>query len=199
MSDACRTLDTRMGSTSRRAPTKKSVIVDAWKELSSASAGARELQLIQQRLVEILGEGAVESPAAIARTLADNGVRLRHPEVLNSNSGWRERRMYGLLSPEELDLTTLAKATSTVLSLDALNREFEFAGDSQGVQHLRGLVQQLKLELEQVSGSREVASQTRQVAGEVREWLRVWLQNPVIFSEWLSLRLSSDDFTKKFG
>jgi|SRR4030095_1790960 hypothetical protein len=188
-----------MRSTKKHGHTKRDVILDAWHELGTNSAGAKELEFIQQKLVETLGEGAVESPAAIARTLADNGVRLRHPEVLNSNSRWRERRMYGLLSPEELDLTALAKATSTVLSLDALNREFEFEGDSQGVQHLRGLVQQLKLELEQVSGSREVASQTRQVAGEVREWLRVWLQNPVIFSEWLSLRLSSDDFTKKFG
>ena len=188
-----------MAPTRKQSRTRKDVILDAWNELSADSAGGRELQAVQQKLQETLGEGGVESPAGIARTLADHGVRLRHPEVLKFDSRWRELRLYGLLSPEELDFRTLANATAAVTGLDSLNRQFEFEGDTQGVQQLHELVRQVKSELQQVSISQEVSSETRQLATEVLDWLTIWLQNPLIFEEWLSLRRASSEFARKFG
>ncbi|HEY3581509.1 MAG TPA: hypothetical protein VGK82_13225, partial [Pyrinomonadaceae bacterium] len=57
-------------------------IIDWWSENGNESAGAAELEQIQQSLVERFGAQGRQSPATIARTLADNGVRLKHPEVL---------------------------------------------------------------------------------------------------------------------
>jgi hypothetical protein len=66
------------------------VIIAVWEELDCDSVGEAELHSIQQTLRTRLGEGAVDSPAAIARVLAEEGATLRHPEVLTFDSRWRE-------------------------------------------------------------------------------------------------------------
>ena len=38
----------------------------------------------------------------------------------------------------------------------------------------------------------------RELAREVAQWLTIWLQNPQIFGEWLSLRRSTADFQVRF-
>ena len=61
--------------------TKRDLIIEVWEALDCESVGARELEQIQRVLSETLGAGAIESPAAIARVVADEGAALRHPEV----------------------------------------------------------------------------------------------------------------------
>src|SRR6266508_2157384 len=39
------------------------------------------------------GPGSEESPAAIARVLADEGAELRHPEVIELDARWREAKI----------------------------------------------------------------------------------------------------------
>jgi hypothetical protein len=34
---------------------------------------------------------------------------------------------------------------------------------------------------------------------EIAEWLKVWIQTPSLFADWLELRRRSPDFQKKFG
>src|SRR5687768_8988441 len=73
--------------------TKDDLIVEVWQHLGDPSIGAAELREIQSALNEQLGEGAVDSPAAIARLLADEGAELRHPEVVECDATWREAKM----------------------------------------------------------------------------------------------------------
>ena len=57
------------------ARTKHDLIIEVWEYLDCESVGARELEQIQQALGERFGAGALQSPASIARTVADEGDR----------------------------------------------------------------------------------------------------------------------------
>jgi len=72
---------------------KRELILNAWEELDCESVGRKELEQLQQSILEVLGEAAVDSPAAIARIVADEGAHLRHPEVLEYDSEWRQQQL----------------------------------------------------------------------------------------------------------
>src|SRR6266852_484964 len=78
---------------SSRASTRRDLLIEVWEALDCESVGARELEQIQQVLHEKLGAGAIESPATIARVVADEGAALRHPEVFESDLKWREGKL----------------------------------------------------------------------------------------------------------
>jgi hypothetical protein len=161
-------------------------ILDWWAENGDEAAGAVELDQIQQALAQRFGASGRESPASIARTLADNGVRLKHPEILEADVRWRQQ--VALFTSEELNFTNIDVAVAFVEKL---------AGLPQGSE-LRSFVLQLKGELETIAKSMRVQLPERLIALEVAHWLTVWLQNPVIFSEWLVLRRESAEFRERF-
>lgn len=168
---------------------KEQVILEVWDETGQETAGAAELEVIQQALVEKFGAQGRESPASIARTLADNGVRLKHPEVFEADVRWREREVFTPFSYDELNFTTIEAALAWIEKLTALPPED--AG-------LRRFVVQIKTELEALAGSKKISLREREVAGEVAHWLAVWLQNPPIFADWLSLRRQSAEYRERF-
>jgi hypothetical protein len=154
---------------------KQQLIVECWKQMCKDSAGASELAAIQEAIAEHFGSGQILSPASIARTLADEGVRLRHPEVLEADRRWREQQQ--TFTSEELNPETL-------VFIERLERG-DFAQES-----VRETVRQLKTELQ------VLASRGHKPASEYVQWLTVWLQNPAIFSDWVALRrrkLATDD------
>jgi hypothetical protein len=166
---------------------KEQLILAVWDETGQDSAGAAELELIQRALFEQLQ--ARESPAVIARTLADHGVRLNHPEVLEADSHWREREVFSFFSAEELNFRTIDDAAAWIEKVSALPQQDE----------VRGPVLLLKMELASVVASGEVPPEQREIAAEVAHWLTVWLQNPSIFADWLALRRQSPEFCERFG
>jgi len=163
-------------------------IVDWWTENGNEPAGAAELDQLQQAMLESLGAQGRESPASIARTLADNGVRLKHPEILEADVRWREREQVSLFTSEELNFTSIEAAVTYVEKL---------ADQPQGPE-LRSFVLQLKTELESVAKSMKIPLPDRLIALEVAHWLTIWLQNPPIFSDWLVLRRESAEFRERF-
>jgi hypothetical protein len=44
-----------------------------------------------------------------------------------------------------------------------------------------------------------VAPEKRAEKQEIVEWFTIWLQNPAIFENWVSLRQNSPDFQERFG
>jgi hypothetical protein len=163
-------------------------IVDWWTENGDETAGAAELDLIQQALLERFGAQARESPAAIARTLADNGVRLKHPEILEADVRWREREQVSLFTSEDLHFTSIDAAIAWVEKLKLIDDHSK----------IRTYILQLKVELESVAKSMRVPLADRLIALEVAHWLTVWLQNPPIFAAWLVLRRESAEFRERF-
>jgi hypothetical protein len=167
---------------------KEQLILDAWAEMGKESAGAAELDLIQEKLLEKFAGQARESPAFIARTLADQGVRLRHPEILEADVRWREREVFAFFTAEELNFATIEDAAAWIQKLGALEPQPD----------LRSHVLQVKTELGSVAASKQVPATEKEIAAEVAEWLTVWLQNPPIFADWLVLRRQSPEFRERF-
>jgi hypothetical protein len=165
--------------------TREQLIVETWDRIGKEVVGAADLNLIQAALAERFG--AESSPALIARVLADHGARLAHPEILQTDVRWREGRR--LFTPDDLSFDSITSAFAFIEKLQQANDQ----------PALRQSVQQIKLELEYLATSSKAPASRRVVAREVAQWLTVWLQNPQIFSEWLELRRSTNEFRGLFG
>lgn len=164
--------------------TRELLIIDAWKPLDKDVVGADELELIQETVLKQFGTSL--SPASIARALADHGVRLGHPEILQTDLRWRESNV--LFSVEDLTLDNFGAATRLMDKVETLRRQFEKEGAM--LEHLYQEVRQIKGELQLIGTN---------LARELEQWLAIWLQNPGIFKEWLELRQATDEFRTRFG
>ena len=154
------------------------MIVEVWERTGLDVVGAGELSLINDALVQRFGSES--SPASIARVLADHGARLGHPEILQADSRWREQQH--LFTPDDLAFDTIDAADAFIAKLQQLPK----------TQSLRQSVQQIKQELDFLATKLPIAR-------EAAQWLTVWLQNPMIFTEWLDLRRSTAEFQELFG
>jgi hypothetical protein len=168
--------------------TRDEFIVEVWDLIEKDVVGASALVLIQDAVVERFGNEAIPSPAMIARVLADAGSKLGHPQILETDSRWREERQF--FNAEELAFDTLDAALAFIDKLQQSDPTDE---------RLRLSIQQVKMELEVVAASQKISQKRRELAREVAQWLTIWLQNPKIFPEWLTLRRSTPEFQQLFG
>ena len=181
-----------------RARTKHDLIIEVWEALDCETVGARELKQIQNVVSQKFGAGSADSPASIARTLADEGAVLRHPEVLILDTEWREQELSVLIPPDELSFSGLAEASASIKKLDTLRRKFEQNREPQKLDRLREMTLQFKQDASGMARSKTVERQKRLEAKEIAQWLTVWLQSPDIFEDWLSLRQRSPVFMHQF-
>jgi len=188
-----------MSATKWRARTVSDLIIEVWEALDCESVGARELQQIQEALRERFGEGAVESPASIARTVADEGAVLRHPEVFDFDAEWRDQKLGESRLPSEFNFTTLSHASESFVKLDHQRQQLEGANDEKGLKLLRDLVTRVRAESQLIAQSKIIDDTGRAQAKEISNWLTVWLQSPELFLDWLDLRQRSPEFVKKFN
>jgi hypothetical protein len=135
-------------------------------------------------VVNELNEDA--SPAAMARTLAERGTALVHPDVLNEDAHWRSARMF---TAEELNFDNMAAAITWMEKLAT-------RPDNRA---LRQAVLSLKRELALIVASVRTNEPDRWLAEEVGQWLTIWLQNPQIFLDWFALRQNAAEFRERFG
>ena len=180
-----------------RALNKEELIIEVWEALDCESVGAQEIGRIQEAVRERFGEGAVESPAAIARTVADEGAALRHPEVFEFDRNWREGQLTHLAVADELDFSTFETAFASLTKLNQAHEQIE-KNDQQGVKRLRSVVEAARRHVLLTARSKIIAVDEREQAQEIAQWLGVWLQSPVLFHDWLDLRLRSDEFNNRF-
>jgi hypothetical protein len=180
------------------ARTKPDLIIEVWEALDCESVGAGEIEQIQQALREKFGEDTLESPASIARTVADEGAVLRHQEVFECDVKWRERLISAVAPLESLGFSSLVEASESIRKLESWRRQFEEAGKQVDLHRLQELALKARQELQLVARSRVVETRARLEAGEIVQWLRIWMRDPAIFEDWLSLRKRSVEFVEKF-
>ena len=188
-----------MAATHWLARTTPDLIIEVWEALNCESVGARELEQIQEALRARFGEGAVESPAAIARTVADEGAVLRHPEVFDYDAEWRERKLAETRLPEEWSFANLSQASESFVKLDEQRQRLEGANDEPGLKRLRDLISRVRAESQLIAQSNIIDDAGRAQAKEIANWLMIWLQSPELFLDWLDLRRRSPEFVEKFG
>ena len=194
-----------MTRTISKARTKRELIITAWDDLGRTMVGASELRKIQSAIRDQFGAGAVESPAAIARVLADEGAELRHPEVIEFDARWREaeikRKSKGLGSGEDSKgkPLRLKQAEALIKRLERMRTRSEQTGDKAALQRARGTAVKAREVVESLAKNRTLDQEIREEQTEIVEWLAVWIQTPKLFTEWLELRRRSADYRAKFS
>jgi hypothetical protein len=188
------------------APTKRALIVELWERLGCTMIGEAELRDIQLAVRRQLGPGAEMSPAAIARVLADQGAELRHPEVIEFDARWREakietdsRQLKGLDELLTARPLQLKKAEVLIKKLERLRQRAETSGDRAALHQVRTLAVNGRQQAELLAKDRKLSQRERAEQAEIVEWLKLWIQTPGLFADWLELRRRSPEFQKKFS
>lgn len=177
--------------------TKLDLVLAVWEALDCESVGAKELKEIQAAVAERFGHSAVDSPATLARMLANEGARLRHPEVLECDARWRELKL-ARLAAHTLNFVSLPAAVQSMTECEGLRRELAQHRDKNGLRELHDAVALSRQELLLVAASTVIAESDRAAAKEIAGWLEVWLRTPELFADWLDLRRASPEFRKRF-
>ncbi len=181
-----------------KARTKRDLIIEVWERLDCESVGARELEAVVEVVRERFGDGAVESPASLARLLADEGAELRHAEVLEMDARWRTADPYEAMFRNVLKFSTFEEAAASIRRLDNLRKQFRRKGDKEGLRRVQETVLKGKQRAQMIARNQSVNERKRAEKAEMAEWFTVWLNQPEIFEDWLALRLGSKDFRGRF-
>lgn len=181
-----------------KARTKRDLMIEVWEHLDCESVGARELEQIAAAVSERFGAGALESPAVIARILADEGAELRHAEVLELDVRERSLDPYDAMFRNVLKFSTFEQAANSIKQLDNLRRKFAREKDQAGLRRVRETALKGKQRAGMIARNPNVEERKRAEKAEIAEWFTVWLQSPEIFTGWLELRQRSLDFREKF-
>ena len=173
-------------------------MIEVWEHLDCETVGARELDAVAEAVRERFGEGAVESPAAIARLLADEGAELRHAEVLDADARWRGSDPYEAMFRNVLRFSTFEEAAASIRRLENLRRQFARTGDREGLRLVREAALKGKRRAQMIARNGSVNERKRAEKAEIAEWFTVWLNQPELFEDWLYLRQSSKEFRARF-
>ena len=181
-----------------QARTKRELMIEVWEHLDCESVGAKELEAVREAVRERFGEGAVESPARAARVLADEGAELRHAEVLEMDARWRTQDPYEAAFRNVLKFSTFEEAAASIRRLDNLRKQFLRKSDKDGLRRVQETVLKGKQRAQMIARNQSVNERKRAEKAEMAEWFTVWLNQPELFEDWLSLRLTSKDFRARF-
>lgn len=184
--------------TEKEPRTKLDLILAVWEALDCESVGAKELKQIQAAVADRFGPNAVDSPAALARMLADEGAVLRHPEILQCDARWREQKL-ARPAVRTLRFESLSVAAQSMNECEALRKELAEHRDKNGLRELRDCLVLSRQELLLMAASKLIPESERAEAKEIAGWLDVWLRTPELFIDWLELRRASPQFRKRFG
>ena len=193
-----------MESTQSRTHSRE-LMINEWDRLGRPAIGEGELREIEEAVRRQLGPGVEESPAAIARVLADAGAELRHPEVIEFDARWREAKIENdqgqfkgiedFLAGKPLHLK---KAESLIRRLEKLRHSAESSGDLTASKETRKVAISGRQIAELLAKDQKLNPIQRAEQAEIAEWLKIWIQTPSLFADWLDLRRRSPDFRKKF-
>lgn len=186
---------------SAKAPeTKREQIVAHWRRLRRPVVGVAELKSIQEKLAKHYGANEGESPAAIARALADEGAELRHPEVIEFDAQWREQRIKSQMREfDSLEPLTFERAEELISRWEKLRRTSYQTTDRDSIQLTRDAAIDARNKAQLLARRKSLSEAQRAEQLEIAEWLGVWIKTPVLFADWLELRRRSDDFRRKFS
>jgi hypothetical protein len=178
--------------------TRTDLILEVWEALDCESVGAKELGEIQKAIEDRFGPGAVASPTSIARTLADEGAVLRHPEILEADTNWRQSDgAFATLS--NFVIHDFETAEQFIGQLDTLARDFQSRNDRREMAKTRWAAVAAKRQALSIAKSPKFNVRERAQNQEIAGWLTIWIESPEIFGDWLELRKRSTEFQKRFG
>jgi hypothetical protein len=181
-----------------KARTKRELMIEVWEHLDCETVGARELREIMDAVRERFDGGAIESPATIARLLADEGAELRHAEVLEADARWRTVDPYEPMLRNVLRFSDFDQAANSIRRLENLRKQLARKKDEEGLRRVRETALRGKQRAQMIAANKSVAECKRAEKEEIAQWFTIWLQTPEMFDDWVALRRDSKDFRKRF-
>ena len=185
---------------------RRQKVVDLWRSLGEPKVGADELRQIQRSLdSEVVAARGIISPAAIARILADEGAEMRHPEIIEFDARWREGRIRNeaqrFKDLEQFSGTPLSRGQAEALidELERLRQQFAGEADREALAELTTFAANARRAAQLSAKSRTFDSVRQAEQAEIAEWIKIWIQTPNLFADWLALRKSSPEFRAQFG
>ncbi len=178
---------------------KNDLIIEVWEKLDCEDIGAAEIEAIETAVEGAYGRAAVDSPMVIARLLADEGAQLRHAEIMTLYVERASDRPYDPVLLNILSLHDLASSERSLRQLENLRRRFKTENDKEGLRLLRERVVASRKEMLELSENPNAASESRQLNKEIANWLRIWLETPDVFEDWLGIRKGTAEFVALFG
>ncbi len=178
--------------------TKTDLIIEVWEKLDCESVGAAEISSIEESLLGHFGDGAVESPMIIARILADEGAELRHAEIMELDVQRRLESPYDAMFRNILKFADFKQTLISIRRLENLRRKFTTENDREGLRLMRETAIKGKHRAQMIANNEKVSDEKRAEKQEIAEWFTLWLQNPEIFENWITLRQNSPDFIERF-
>jgi hypothetical protein len=187
------------------ARTKRELVIEVWAGLGRAAVGENELGAIQRAIAKRFGAGAVDSPASIARLLADEGAELRYPEVIEFDARWRQTQIekgaadFSVFDRFDAEKPLrLKQAEALIKKSEKLRTKFERAGDERALRRLKDEAINARRTVQALARSKKINERIRGEHVEIVEWLSVWIRTPKLFEEWIELRKRSPDFRQRF-
>jgi len=178
--------------------TKTDLIIEVWEKLDCESVGAAEISAIEESLLGHFGDGAVESPMIIARILADEGAELRHAEIMELDVQRRLESPYDAMFRNILKFADFKQTLISIRRLENLRRKFTTENDREGLRLMRETAIKGKHRAQMIANNEKVSDEKRAEKQEIAEWFTIWLQNPEVFENWITLRQNSPDFIERF-
>ena len=182
-----------------KARNKNELIIEVWEKLDCENVGDAEIRAIETAVEDVYGKSAVDSPMVIARLLADEGAELRHSEIMSLYLERAADRPHDAALRNILDTRDLAATLRSIRNMENLRRKLASDNDKDGLRLLRQDAIAEKDSMAELAGDERANASERTVAAEIAEWLRLWLQSPEVFENWIMLRRKSADFVSKFG
>ena len=186
---------------------RREKVVEVWRNLGEPKVGEVELREIQKALAkEFAAANDVTSPALIARILADEGAELRHPEIIEFDAQWREAKIkrevvrFGDLERISSDQPMNREQAEALLNkMEGLRQRFADEADREALAELTTLAVNARRAAQLLARDRTSDSVHRAEQEEIAEWIKIWIQTPNLFADWLALRKGSPEFRKRFG
>src|ERR1051325_5115011 len=150
-----------------QARTKRELMREVWEELDCESVGAREVEAGREAVRERFGEGAVESPARVARLLADEGAELRHAEVLAMDVAWRTQDPYEPMFRNVVKFSNFDEAAATIPRLENLRKQFARKGDREGLRRVGEAALKAKRRAQMIARNAKVVERKREEKAEM--------------------------------
>jgi hypothetical protein len=174
---------------------KKQVILECREQHHMEEAREAELRLIQKEIGARLGGSSQTSLSYIAEVLRQAGTRVDYEDPYTPAA---LPEPYASRLEGALQFHNLASAEAALRTLDAAYRDYQAASDPAGAQCARTLILRGKQRAERLAASPRVSPAKRQEKREIAGWFRVWLENPDLFFDWLSLRKQTEEFRQLF-
>jgi hypothetical protein len=93
---------------------------------------------------------------------------------------------------------TLGAAEKFIDELEQLRKQYELNEDRQSLAQVRAIASESRQLAESIARNHSAEQTVRVEQAEIAEWLKVWLQTPALFKDWLELRRGSNEFRRKF-